>query len=449
MRRTLQLLAIGSALALCGFAQNWDQSYQTGLKAGHAGHWMEARQAFLAAEKDRAGDSPKASTLPGSPTDPQRWRDGAPYSPNFLAAYCAYRAGLNSNDLAQQTQLFNTAAGEFSHLLTNGECSRDAFFFLDVIYSRLGDQTKRQALADLAKKQAKHLTWKVDEEIVAPEEVAAISVAGIGTNQMEAGPGHVPSINPSQISAPPVEAGAALPTPATGVVTGKYALVVGESGTKLGPSQLPYAATDVATVKDSLVNYAGYPANNVVTCVDAPAAGIMEAAKKLATQVPQDGVVLIYFVGPGANLHGKDYLAGADAESLDDPTTMVGKIDLFNLFFAQGARIFAFFEVNRPILNSTFFGSEALRSGAASQMEATIPDSTLTSLMYKGNQVGLFALSFANVLADLRSSRVPIREFGWLVYKAMRTGNSGTDGGSSPQTPTLPMFNMLASDARF
>jgi len=445
MNKTLPLLAGASILALCGFAQSWDQAYDAGIKAAHAGHWPEARQDFLAAAKDRPTDSSRESMLPGSPTDPQRWRDGAAYSPNFLAAYCAYRAGVDSHDLAEQSKLFGTAATELSHLVSIGEYSRDAFFFLDLIYSRLGDEPKRTSCADLAKKEAKRLKWRVDEEIVAPEEVAAISVSG-AADQVVAGPSHVPVVSAAQLANP---SGLTSAPMTTATAATKFALVIGETGTKLGSGQVLFAANDVAAVRDSLVNSAGYPAANVVTVVDAPAAAVLDAAKKLASGVAQDGVVLIYYVGPGSSLHGKDYLAGSDAESLDDPTTMVRKLDLYNCFFAQGAKVFAFYEVNRPIVNQYFFGSELPQSGAVSQMEATIPDSSLTSLTYKGNQIGLFALSFSNVLGNLRSSRVPIHEFGWLVYQQMRRGTSSGDSGSGPQTPTLPIVNMLDSEARF
>jgi hypothetical protein len=87
--------------------------------------------------------------------------------------------------------------------------------------------------------------------------------------------------------------------------------------------------------------------------------------------------------------------------------------------------------------------------GAISQMEATVPDSSISAVYYNGKPVGLYALSFAEVLAELRSNRIPIYEFGWQLFNKMRRGNTGTSSGASRQIPTLPVSNNLAADARF
>ena len=54
-----------------------------------------------------------------------------------------------------------------------------------------------------------------------------------------------------------------------------------------------------------------------------------------------------------------------------------------------------------------------------------------------------------NVANDLKSNRIPILEFGWQVFYKMKRGGSGTTGGGSRQTPTLPVLTNMASDARF
>ena len=44
---------------------------------------------FQQAAAYRPEDVAVATTLPGPVTEPRRWRNGSPYSPNFLAAYAA------------------------------------------------------------------------------------------------------------------------------------------------------------------------------------------------------------------------------------------------------------------------------------------------------------------------------------------------------------------------
>jgi hypothetical protein len=160
-------------------------------------------------------------------------------------------------------------------------------------------------------------------------------------------------------------------------------------------------------------------------------------------------VVLIYFVGSGFNRDGKDYLLGADTTGPTSLTGTIAKFDIYNQFLIKGARVYSFFEVNRPIVNEEFFGSETPTMGAISQMEATVPDSSISAVYYNGKPVGLYALSFAEVLAELRSNRIPIYEFGWQLFNKMRRGNTGTSSGASRQIPTLPVSNNLAADARF
>ena len=447
MKARIATTLFGLGLCLTAPAQSWVSSYAGGLQAARAGHWHEAREDFRQAAANRTEDMARPTFL----GEGRKWRNGSPYSPNFLAAYSGYREAVDVKDTDRQTSLMRRAASEFETLLAKHEQSRDVYFFLQVIYTRLSDQAKLNDLIARQTRNASQLTWKVDEEVVAPEELSAMSV-GPGT------PGNVSppvasnqSVNPSQA---PQTTASDLTTGTTGqqlnpivpglgianvpTVPGKFALLIGES-----TSGTPYASRDVEIVRDGLVNYGGYAAGNVTSLTNPTAAQVIDAAKQLAARVQQDGVALIYFVGSGLNRDGKDYLVTSDSNG------QVAKMDICNQFLIKGARVFSFFEVNRPIVNEEFFGAETPYMGAISQMEATVPDSSVTAVYYNGQPVGLYALSFANVLAELRSNRIPIYEFGWQVFNKMRRGNTGTSSGASRQIPTLPVLNNLAADARF
>jgi hypothetical protein len=333
--------------------------------------------------------------------------------------------------------LLKTAAAEFETLLAKGQRSVDAYYFLDLIYGRLGDRPRQQTLAREFASDRQQLGWKVDEEVLSPEELAAMR------GQLAVQP-RGPVVGREL---PPISFGYAVGS--VPQVLDKFALVVGETG---GPSEgegMSFAEQDARTVRDALVNDAGYSPSNVVGLSNGTAKQVLEAARKLADLVPQDGVVTIYFVGTGLNIDGRDYLAGSDATSPGDVPRLIAKSDLLNLFLVRGARVFSFFETNRPTTNGCFFGSEPLPSGSVSQMQATVPDSLVTSIHFNGHVVGLFAQAFADVLGELRSNRIPIYEFGWQVFNKMRRGNTGTTSGASKQVPTLPVLNNLASDARF
>jgi hypothetical protein len=436
--RTLStVLVLG--LSLAAYPQAWLSSYDAGLEAAKLGHWQGARDDFRQAAANRPEDVSRATNIQG-----HKWRNGAPYSPNFLAAYSLYRESLDIKDSDTQGKMMRSAADEFEKLLTEREQSRDTYFFLQVIYARLGDQVKLNDLVARYSHNASSLNWKVDEEVVAPEELSAMSVPPT-TPAVTPGPTVTQAGSP-QTTASDLTTGTSGTqlnpiVPGLGIanvpaVPGKYALVIGEN-----LPQMPFAQRNAEVVRDALINYAGYAPANVTALGSPNAAQIMAAAKQIGSQVQQDGVVLIYFAGGGLSKDGKDYLVA--------PGGMVSRDDLYDKFLQKGARVFAFYEVNRPMFEDTFFGSEPPTYGAVSQMEATIPDSVVTSVYYQGNPVGLYAISFANVLAELRSNRIPIYEFGWQVFNKMRRGNTGTSSGASRQIPTLPVLNNLASDARF
>lgn len=449
------LLALTMASAL---GQSWSSAYEAGLAAARAGKWLEARKAFQQAAAYRTEDVAAPTVMPGPPTERRHWRGGAAYSPNFLAAYSLYRAGLVQTDPAEQTQTLNQAAAELETLIAKGQLSRESFFFLNGIYTRTGNAEKRQALETKFNQVASQVNWKVDTEAVAPEELAVLNqTTSPGTNPGRTGDTKGPEIikagdpriaNPGRGGVTTTPIGGS-PIGAVPVNPAKFALVIGNSESRLQDGMLPFAADDAQRVREALVTHSGYAEANVDLIVNATAAQMLASAQALAERMPQEGTITIYFAGAGTNLNGKDYLAGVDTELRTDTSTMLGKAELFRLFMAKGANIFAFFEVNRPIIDGTYFGKEVPLFGLISQMQATMPGQMVNGYVRNGKTIGLFTDAFSNVMTDLRSNRLPIMEFGWQVFYKMRRGNSGVMGGGSNQTPTLPVLTNLAADARF
>jgi hypothetical protein len=373
---------------------------------------------------------------------------------------------LEEHDPNAQAKDFDLAATSFELLISQGERGRDTIYYLDLIYSRLNNREKREALRATKDKHRKPHSFKVDEEALPPEEVAAIqvfestSVEGIATTpnatmiKSGASKNSTPTIQASSLTPGgttllPSATSGSLPIADVPQMSAKYALIIGEDGSQLGSTAMPFASYDAGVLKDGLISYAGYDPANVTVVQNGTTSQILDAAKALAAKVSQDATVLFYFAGPGVSVQGKDYISANDTTARFDTETMVAKLDLYQLFFLKGARLFSFYEVSRPIENGTFFGSESPKLGSVSQMEATIPDGEVTPTVSNGHMVGLFTEAFVQVLAELRSNQIPIYEFGWQIYNKMRRGNTGGAGGSAHQTPTLPVLNNLASDARF
>jgi hypothetical protein len=444
-----------SALLLAGagacLAQSWNGAYEAGLKTGGALKWAEARQDFKQAAAYRPEDVSGPTILPGPPTLQRRWRDGAPYSPNFLAAYSEYRLGLASVKADQQPALLNTAAGELESLLAKHQVSRLNFYILTNIYQRLGDQNRLKALQD--KYGAMNASWKVDTEVVAPEELAAVqalspttpSEAKQVTGSNSEGTISAQNVNPT--TGQPVNSTVS-PLGSVAKLPNKYALVIGVNNSRL-QGNLDFSGTDAIRVRDSLVNYAGYTDTNVDLLVDVPASKILARAQALAARMPEAATLCIYFSGSATNIGGVDYLGAIDSPNLVDTSHLVRKSELFAQFLPKGSHVFAFFQVDRSASSESAFGSEQTFLGSISQMQATTTGDPVFSTYRNGKLTGLFTDAFTQTLLDLQSNRVPILEFGWQLFYHIRRGDTGLSGGSSHQTPTLPHLNNLASDAQF
>jgi hypothetical protein len=446
------LLALVGALA---HAQSWIGVYEKGLQAAKNTDWIGARAAFQGAIALRPEDASGATTLPGPVTDRKQWRNGAPYSPNFLAAYSEYRIGVGSAKPEDGRSALQTAAAEFETLLGKGQTSRESFFFLNQIYTRLGDTAKRLDL-ESRYKTAK-LNFRVDDEVIAPEELATMTgVPSPGKNGAKGTGPEVKIVRPGQAPVPGNNVFAGGATIGTGPAVGpvppivtKFALVIGNPTTLLKQGAVPFASDDAQSMREALVTHAGYPEANVDLVLNASKEQIMAAATALASRVPEEGTVLIFFAGNGVNIDGKDYLAGVDTATDTDPSTMVAKSDLYQLFNAKAARIFSFYEVPRTVTNGVYFGKEIPLVGSVAQLQSTIPGGTVSSEIHNGHPSGIFTDAIVSALQDIRSNRIPIMEFGWQVFNRSRGGGGGASGNGARQIPTLPVLTHMSDQDRF
>lgn len=480
----MKLLRIAwmGALAVVGagaYGQAWSTSYEAGLKAAKAGDWVAARNSFMQASANRPEDSAKPTRLPGPITDQREWRGGSPYSPNFLAAYCELKAGLAQKDAPQQTAMVQAAADEFLALVDRGQACQETLFYLNACLSKLGQSPKAQALAAKVAKPGFKFDWVVDTDPIDPQELAAARsqhyvVAPAPTPQVKPGkkpdkpkaiaPGQpVPAEQVNPRTGEPVVRVTSQPTsnpnvdiltlspvgPLGGVpiVASKFALIIGNgAGQVNGEDVITNSPDDASMIRDTLVQSAGYAESNVELVLNGTVQQIRDRAKLLADRMADGSTVMIYFSGVGINTGGKDYLAGVDSSA---PDSMIAKSDLYRIFIAKGAHIFAFFQANRPMKDGNCFGQEIPPLGAISQAQATVPGDRIFTTIHNGRPVGIYSQAFAGVLNEFRSNQIPIDEFGWQVFYRVRRGDTGSSGGSSLQTPTLPYRNNLAADARF
>jgi len=440
------LLALVGAAAS---AQSWMTSYEKGLKAARSSDWIAARAAFQEAIAFRTEDASGPTTMPGPVTERRQWRNGSPYSPNFLAAYCEYRIGVSAAKADDGKPALTTAATEFETILAKGQTSKETFFYLYQIYTRLGDTAKRLDLESRFK--TAKTNFRVDDEIIAPDELTMITGAASGgkTTGPEVTiikPGEQPITLPGNNNPGPGIAPAVGPVPP---VSNKYALIIGSSTSLLKQGALTYGADDAQAIHEALITHAGYPEANVDMVLNATKEQIIASVKALASRVPDDGTVLIYFAGNGANIDGRDYLAGVDTASDTDASSMVAKLDVYQAFMAKGAKIYAFFEVPRPIVNGTYFGKEIPLVGSIAQVQSTIPGAGIFSQIHNGHEIGIFTDAMVSALQDIRSNHIPIMEFGWQVFNRSKGGGVNSTGAGARQVPTLPVLTHMSSEDRF
>lgn len=455
--RRISLVLLLALFAALGHAQSWMAAYEKGLKSGQTGDWVSARSSFKDAIAYRPEDASGPTTLPGPVANRRQWRDGAPYSPNFLAAYSEYRIAAATPVADDAKPAYQTAASEFETLLNKSQNSRETFYFLEQIYARLGDTAKRLDIEN--KFKATKINFRVDDEIVSPTELATITGAPAGGKTNTGTGPTVTVIKPGQSPTPLPGGGNSVTNPGTvapsvgpvSPIPTKYALVVGNSTSQAGKEAVTFGADDAQAVREALISNAGYPEANVDLVLNTTREQLLASAKALADRVPDDGTVFIFFAGNGVNIDGKDYLACVDTPSFapSNAGTMVAKMDLYQLFMNRGAKIFAFFEVPRPIVNASYFGKEIPLVGSIAQIQSTIPGETVYADMHNGRPIGIFAQAIVSAFQDIRSNRIPIMEFGWQVFNRIRGGGSTTSGAGARQVPTLPVLTHLSDLDRF
>lgn len=426
MTRSRTILCFGLlAAASFSWAQAWSDEYNRALGAIRGQKWEEARVAFKAAAALRKDDQSNATTI-GPVTERRVWRNGAPYSPNFGAAYAGFKQAAALSDDAAKSALLKLVAEEFEGLLTRGQNSGETFYFLSSAYGILRDNAKIQDLQTRFESNKGKLNWKVDSEILTAEDTAAVATL-MGTSSGNASAGTNPN-------------GGTVVAPAAKIMD-KFALIIGNSESRVANLSVPFASNDAVFLRDKLVQLAGYDEKNVDVVTNATASQMQAAAKALADRVSNEATVFIFFSGVGSNVDGKDYFAGVDTARLNDMTTMWAKSELYKLFSQKGCTIFAFYQCHRPVNAGRYFGQETPMVGSIAQTQATIQGGNVGGVVRNGQTVGLFTDAMVGVLAQMRTNRVPVMEFGWQVFDWMRGSRSpGSSGSGSPQTLTLPQL---------
>lgn len=429
---------LGLALIATAMGQSWTSAYDAGLKAAKSGDWATARKEFQKARANRPDDVSGPTNLPGPVTDARKWRGGSPYSPNFLSAYASFKLGTASK--ADTSGNLKTAQDEFEGLLKKKQVSKETLYYLSALYSKANQTDKLQ---DLSKMVAK-ANWKVDAEVLAPEELSAMAQSLTPTGNSQ---GVVAVVDASNMSGVVPK----LPTTVGPVPVNakKYALIVANGDNKLAGFQISHAANDAKLLKDAITANAGYDVANVQVVQNGTAAQIKAAAAALAAKMPAESTLMFFFTGAGANIDNRDWLAGVDTQLATDTSSMVAKTEVYKPFVEKGIAVFSFYQVPRTAIGGRFFGSEEPKAGRVSQMQSTTPGETIYSIFKDGSNVGIFASAMSDVFGELHSNAIPITEFGWQVFYKIRRGQTGSSGGGSRQTPTLPVLQLLASDSRF
>lgn len=451
----LILLVAMTLGAVASYGQAWSETYAKALASAKEAQWTATRASFLEAVALRPEDQSNATILPGPVTEPVQWRGGAPYSPNFGAAYAAYRIALLEKEDAKRVEMYGTAASELEMLLAKKQTSKELFYVLAQIYAQTRNTEAQRKLEDAFKAIEGKADWRVDNSFMDPQEIAAIRSA---SSQTQAGGSVVNPGTSGDGKMPTIKAGDLNPGTGAmiGTITGrvptnpyKFALIIGNSESRLPDQKIDFATTDAMAMREALVQAAGYEEGNVEIITNGTAAQIRATAQALSDRMPQEATLFFYFTGVGANVDDKDYYAGIDTESLTDTSSMISKSELLTMFIKKAAKIFAFHQANRPIDRGNYFGREIGIFGRVSQAQATVPGGKINGTVTAGQPIGVYTNSIISVLNEFRSNAVPVTEFCWQVFYNVRRGNTGTTGGGSLQTPTLPVITNMASDARF
>jgi hypothetical protein len=440
MRHLKTFLAVSTfALVSAACAQGWVRPYEEGIRLAKAGAWPEAKAKFEEAIRNRPEDTDKASQIGGSLADRRPWREGAPYTPNFGAAYATFKMAADSPDMGIRKERLTEVITRLNALIEKGQVSREGLLFLAAAYAANEQTREAQATQDRLNAMEPGQGFKVDQEMLDQVDLGALRGTTIPAGGM--GDPRAGATQPNEL--PRIGIGSA-----TGVVPPldhKFALLIGNAA---GESP-DYSVNDVDILAESLVKHAGYPEANIVSLKDPSVAQIREAATALAERMPDSGTVLIFYAGMGANdvATGKDYIAGSDSGA--GVSSMLAKADLYSAFIPKGSSIFAFFEVDRPLdPQNRYFGMEIPVVGRIIQMQSNSPGERAYATVVDGKQYGAYAFAMTQVMKSMRNNRIPISDFVWATFYEVRKGTNEGGGGGS-QTPTLPVTQTMSTTARF
>jgi hypothetical protein len=424
--------ALITLACVCSFGQEWVRPYEAGLRNAKDGKWADARTNFLAAIAARSDDTMKASQIGGSLADRRPWREGAPYSPNFAAAYCSFKLAGEATEIPARKAHLADAISGFSGLVEKGQESAESLLFLAATYSASGDAKTasklqdRLAALDLAK------AFKVDREMLASEDLRTLQSVTLPTTSTS-GPEGLPVVGVGT-------KGGIVPA-----LDYKFALIIGTS-TGLGQ---PFSTNSAEAVKDALVKHAGYSEDNIVLIKDGTAAAIMQQARELAEKVADSGTVFVFYSGQGYfdPKSSHDYLAAADSTDADSFDKMVSKTALIQPFISKGCSIFMFFESDRPLTENNCFGREIPQVGRIALCQGNSPGERAYATVQDGKPIGIYGAALVDVLGQTRNNRINLTDFVWNTFYKIRRGTAEVGGGA--QTPTLPILVSMTTSVKF
>lgn len=448
------ILTTCAAALICVANAGWQSDYERGLRAAKEGDWVTARESFIAAAGQRPEDTAEATRVPGPVTEPRTWRNGAPYTPNFAAAYASYRIGKASTDDTQKQQFLMLAAAELNSLIEKGQNSADTLKVLGNVYTLLGD---KEAATNLKSMQPS--AFRVDTEFMDQADQAAPQPrTSSGSNSTSTTNASGATVTTSENGSTIIRVKAGehndvanlFGTEPVPTKDNKFAIVIGNTASPEPGNEIPYAADDAAAIAAALAQYAGYPQNQITVLSNATAAEMTTTIASLVESIPNNATVLIYFTGQAAHLGGRDYFAGNDIEFMTDSSKMVEKRSLVLPLIAKGTNVFLFSQTNRTIAAGEYFGKERLTQGTLSEAYATIAGMPISSVFRDGKQIGIYTDAFIQTLKEFYTNEIPITDFCWNVFYTMRgSRDSVSRRGGATQTPTLPILTNLGPRSPF
>lgn len=412
-----------------GVAQAWRTNYEKGLAQAKRGQWADARASFLNAIKSRPADTMAQSTVGEGVADRRPWRQGAPYSPNFAAAYCSFKLAAEAQDKSVRATALKDAIEGFTGVISKSQISMEALLFLAASHAANSDAKSSGAVQEQLNKLNVATAFKVDREVIEYSDLQVLIGGSPGT-----------SPDPTAIALPGADNAFGI----VPILDFKYALIIGNTK---GSGQA-FASGDADLIKDALIRHAGYSEQNVLVLKDATTEQIMAASKELADRMPDNGVLFFFFSGMVAHdpSNTTDYLMGVNNSSPTAYSEMVSKSGFYKSFVAKGANIFAFYQVDRPRMGDVAcFGQELIQVGKIAQCHGAAPGEINTSTTVDGVVHGTYASAISKSLSEIRSNRIPILDFAWSTFDKVRRGGEG----AGAQTPTLPVFINMTGAARF